>query len=59
MDIPESILEPAMNITKMCHTTSASGLPALSLQTPVVAPQLGGRVTTLSASWTATIERSI
>jgi hypothetical protein len=50
MNEPESILEPAMDVTKMCHATSASSLSALGLQSPVVAPQFGRWVTTLSAS---------
>jgi hypothetical protein len=56
MNKPESILESAMNITKMCNTTSASGLPAFRFEAPVVAPQLGRRITALPTSWTAAIE---
>jgi len=57
--LPETVFEAALDITEMGHTAGTSGLSALSLETPVVAPQLGGWVSTLSAGFVLPVEGTV
>lgn len=48
-DAPETILEPPRDVLEVRHPAGTGGFSALSLQAPVVGPQLGGGVAALGA----------
>ena len=48
-DEPEAVLEPSRDGLQVAHATSASGLSALGLLTPLVRPKLRAGVAALSA----------
>lgn len=49
-DVPEPVLEPAVNTAKVCHASSTSSLSAFGFESPLIASQLRGWVPALSAS---------
>jgi hypothetical protein len=55
----ETILETALNVSQVSHTTGTGSLSSLTLLRPVERSDLGGRVTTLSTGLLLLVERAI
>jgi len=56
---PEAVLEFPRNGLQVSHTTSSSGLSPLSLLTPLIRPDLSGRISTAGAGFVLLVESTI
>merc|ERR1719263_1161870 len=57
--LPEAVLESSVDVLEVGHSAGTGGHPSLCLQTPVVAPHLGSRVSTLGTLVLLLVERSV
>lgn len=57
--LSETVLESSVDVLEVSHSAGTGGLSPLGLKTPVEGPQLGGRVTTLSAGKLLLVERPV
>ena len=57
--LSESVLESARHMTQVSHSSGTCSLSSDSLDTPVILPNLGGRVSTRRAHLLLDVERTL